>query len=531
VTVVKEASVDGVRCFWVETNRPTLRASLMFRQGLADEPLVESGWLHLLEHLALDGKGGGALSINGSVSLLQTTFDAHGPADLVATHLASVTRWLRDPDLSRLEHERGVLAAEASMRGGASSRAMGWRYGARGPGVINLDEPGIGRASDEALRARAGRVFTRGNAVLVLDGPPPKGLTLDLHDGPLLRPATAVPCDDTLPAVYHEHAGIVLSGVVKRSMGAVLIPYVLERMLRDRLRHEAGAAYAPWSDYQGVDDDHAVVLAGSDVSSEKAPGVFSDIARLAHTIRDDGLPSAIVDEAVELRVQAINDPYNSMGMAYAAASYALSGDEPKTLEEIVAENRAVDAFSLQGDAFAFTQSLLVGAPSSTVVLDGWPILVPPSSVPLSASPRIFKHRDWPASKDELWITDDLVHASFGTYSRSMRFDAIEAILTFGDGGRYLVDRDGWGLWIEPFEWADGDIATAVLDKIVPFTKHCPQPAREVTPRKRMPAIKRWTGGLRRMHFGGDLIGSIPWWWLIPVLLIVGRVAAEAAQNR
>ena len=42
MTVVKETSIDDVRCFWVETNRPTLRASLMFRQGLADEPLVVS---------------------------------------------------------------------------------------------------------------------------------------------------------------------------------------------------------------------------------------------------------------------------------------------------------------------------------------------------------------------------------------------------------------------------------------------------------------------------------------------------------
>ena len=464
------------------------------------------------------------------MSLLQTSFDAHGPADLVAAHLASVTHWLREPDLSRLDHERGVLAAEASMRGGAGGRAIGWRYGARGPGVVNLDEPGLGRASAEALVTRAQRVFTRGNAVLVLDGPPPEGLTLDLPEGPLLRPSIAVPCDDTLPAVYPEQAGIVLSGVVRRSMGAVLLPYVLERMLRDRLRHEAGAAYAPWSDYQSVDDDHAVVLSGSDVSSELAPDVFADIARLAHTIRDDGLPGAIVEEAIELRIQAINDPYNSMGLAYAAGSYALSAEEPKTLEEIVAETRAVNAFTIQEDAFAFTQSLLVGVPGETVVLGGWPILAGPSHVPLSASPRIFKHRDWPASKDELWITDDLVHASFGTFSRSVRFDAIEALFVYGDGGRYVIDRNGWGLQLEPFEWADGATAVALLDKIVPFTKHCPRPARDFTPPRRMSAIRRWAGGLRRTHFGGDLIGSMSWWWLIPALLIVSRIAAEAAQR-
>ena len=511
MTLVHDTEISGVRCFWVETNRPTLRASLMFRQGLADEPLVESGWLHLLEHLALDGKGGGALSINGSVSLLETSFDAHGPAELVATHLTDVARWLSDPDLSRLDHECGVLTAEASTRGGPGLRAMGWRYGARGPGVLNLDEPGLGRATEQAMRDRAHHVFTRGNAVLVLDGPPPEGLTLDLHDGPLLRPSKAVPCDDTLPAVYHEQAGVVLSGVVERSMGAVLVPYVIERMLRDRLRHEAGAAYAPWSDYQAVDDDHAVVMAGSDVSPKIAPDVFTEIARMAHTIRDDGLPPEIVQEGVDLRVQAINDPYSSMGMAYAAASYALSGQEPKKLEEIVAENRAVTAVTLQADAWAFTQSLLVGVPGETAVLDGWPILVPPSYAPVAVGPRIFKHRDWPASTDELWLTDDVVHVSFGTHSRSMRFDKIEALFVFDDGGRYLVDRDGWGISIEPFDWSSGEIAVGILDKIVEPGRHCPRPARELTPPKRMPFLKRWLGGVRRFRFGGDLVGGISLW--------------------
>jgi hypothetical protein len=529
VTLVHEADVDGVRCFWVKTDRPTLSASLMFRQGLADEPAVESGWLHLLEHLALDGKGGGALSINGSVSLLNTTFDAHGPADLVAAHLTAVSRWLRDPDLSRLSHERGVLAAEASTRGGAGLRAIGWRYGARGPGVLNLDEPGLGRASEESLRDRARRVFTRGNAVLVLDGPPPEGLVLDLHEGLLLPPTVAVPCDDTLPAVYHEQAGVILSGVVDRSTDAVLLPYVLERMLRDRLRHEAGAAYAPWADYQSVDADHAVVLAGSDVSQKMAPDVFAEVARMAHTIRDNGLPPGIVEEAVELRVQAINDPYGTMGLAYAAGSYVLAGKEPLTFEEIVAQHRAVNAFTMQSAAWAFTQSLLIGAPGETTALGAWPVLTPPSYLPRKGAQK-FKHRNWPASADELWIDDDILHVSYDRQPRSIRFDMVEMMYVFDDGARYLVDRNGWGVAIDPADWSDGTHAVKVIDEIVDDGVRCPAPPREVAAPRRMPAAKRWWGGLRRAHFGGDLFGGVSWWVLLPALLIVSRILAELAQN-
>src|SRR4029079_17894115 len=50
---VRETEIDGVLCFFVDMERPLSSAHLLFRTGLADEPLHESGWLHLLEHLAL----------------------------------------------------------------------------------------------------------------------------------------------------------------------------------------------------------------------------------------------------------------------------------------------------------------------------------------------------------------------------------------------------------------------------------------------------------------------------------------------
>ncbi|MBO0845303.1 MAG: hypothetical protein J2P22_07820 [Nocardioides sp.] len=40
---VHQTRVDGVRCFWVDSGRPTLSALLLFRFGIADEPIVEAG--------------------------------------------------------------------------------------------------------------------------------------------------------------------------------------------------------------------------------------------------------------------------------------------------------------------------------------------------------------------------------------------------------------------------------------------------------------------------------------------------------
>jgi len=137
MTELFETYVDGVRCFWVNSGRPTLAAMLMFRYGGADEPLPESGWQHLLEHLALHGRGGGTLAVNGSVTPLLTTFEAHGPVDQVVDHLSSLSRWLAAPDVGDLDRERNVLAAESATRGSAVLRALSWRYVARGPGVMS----------------------------------------------------------------------------------------------------------------------------------------------------------------------------------------------------------------------------------------------------------------------------------------------------------------------------------------------------------------------------------------------------------
>jgi hypothetical protein len=513
VTLVHETDVNGVRCFWVETNRPTLRASLIFRQGQADESLAESGWLHLLEHLVLDGKGGGALSINGSVSLLETTFDAHGPADAVAEHLTAVSQWLRDPDLSKFEHERDILAAESASRGGPAVRAFGWRYGARGPGVANLDEAGLGRATAERLEDRAHRVFTRGNAVLVLDGPPPPGLKIDLHDGELLRPKPAVACEDPLPAIYQDDAGLVLSGIVARSPGATLVPYVLERMLRDRLRHDAGGAYAPWSVYQAVDDDNALALAGSDLTTKLLPEIVGEIRRMMHKIKDSGLPQDIVAEAVELRVQALLDPYNAVGLAYAASSYVLSGQSPKTLDQIVEESRAISAISLQKDAWAFANSLMFGVPGEAAFANEYHRLEAPTRQP-SAVGRRFRELNWPATVDVLRISNEVIQISGTGYVRTAALADVEGVIAYEDGGRFLISSDGWGVAVEPRQWRNGAEAVRTIDQLVAEDKLLPKPARTQPPATRQLSIlARWWAWGRRA-------------WM--PMLIIGALAAVAA---
>src|SRR3954451_18779045 len=113
MNAVRETQIDGVLCFFVETGRPASAAHLLFRTGLADEPLPESGWLHLLEHLALLDRETLTRPVRGTTSMLLTRFDAYGTPEAVIEHLKALGRWMTSPDLRLLARERGVLQADA----------------------------------------------------------------------------------------------------------------------------------------------------------------------------------------------------------------------------------------------------------------------------------------------------------------------------------------------------------------------------------------------------------------------------------
>ena len=90
----------------------------------------------------------------------------------------------------------------------------------------------------------------------------------------------------------------MLSGEVPRTAAATFLPTVLHDMLRRDLREGAGGAYAPWSSYEAVDAESAVVLAGSDVAESLLPTVVhyarSGLARL----RSAGPLPDVVENAV-----------------------------------------------------------------------------------------------------------------------------------------------------------------------------------------------------------------------------------------
>jgi hypothetical protein len=507
MTVLHDTEVDGVRCFWVETGRPTLAALLKFRYGIADEPLHESGWTHMLEHMALEGRGGGSLNINGSVSLIECQFDAHGPVEAVADHLSALTTWLSDPLMPTLDRERRVLRAENQYRGATTaSRALGWRFGAHGPGLVSYDEPGLSRATAERLRERASSVFTRGNAVLVLDGPPPPGLTISLPEGELLPARPAEPCKDRLPAAYNEGQGLAMSGLVPRSHAASLAGEVLQRQLTDELRHGEGAAYAPWATYERVDRDTAVLIAGSDIQEQLLESIVGRALRMARGLAGTGPNADKLRDIRENRLQQMRDPYAALGIAVYAASNYFDGREPVSYEAAMEEVATVDVEGVHEVMGAFGRTLLLGVPDGAAWSDQLPVL----NFPVE-SPRIsgtsYRHADWPAVTERIVIGDAGIELGNRHTARAIDLADIEALFLYDNGLRHAVRLDGYGVTVDPRVWANGERAAGHLERLVPPEKHLIIPAQgPLPPIARLGSVARWWGGVRRL--AGSIVGDV-----------------------
>jgi hypothetical protein len=495
LNTVRETEVTGVLCFFVDTGRPASAAHLIFRQGLADEPLHETGWLHLLEHLALLDRETLTRPINGQVSMLLTRFVAYGGPDDLVTKLAALCHWVADPDFRLLARERGVLQARAHQAHDPLIDSLCWRYGATGPGVASYSEVGALRATPELLAERAWRVFNAANAVLVLDGPPPPDLKLPLPGGEYLPPNAARPVPRLLPAAYRDEAGLTLSGVASRTHEATFLPGILERAVHDGLRQRTGGAYAPWSSLAEVDDEHLVIAGGSDVVPEIMTTVAEAGVEVVRRLGEEGVPRAWVEEAVQQRLSRLDSPAAVADAALESAYAVLSDRVPLSHEEMLDQLRGTDPQLVDSAARELAATLLVGLPEDAALTRGLKLVTFPETEPVGEGKR-HSHINWPADLSTFSVHAEQAEAVTGLTARVMRTDEVVGLFAWRDGTRRLVGRDGSVLEMEAQQWVNADRLARALDDAVPADLHIPMPDREVI-FKRMGLAERCAIGFAR----------------------------------
>ncbi|GAA5156291.1 MULTISPECIES: insulinase family protein [Amycolatopsis] len=276
---VHRTEIDGVPVFWHD-QPGRLNASLIFGVGLAHETFLETGITHLVEHLAMRPLRTSRYDNNASTEMLHTSFDVGSNPATVVQHLRRICDSLSDLDTGPLDLERGILMAEERTSEGPGVTswlpASLW-FGNRAYGLAGNVQVATVRASAEDVRAWCARWFHRGNAALVLSGPPPEDLRLPLPDGPRGRPPVAPPFTLPTPATTTVPNGVVGCALVDWTAAMGCATGVLITRLTDRLRHGEGLVYDLGFDHQMVDDRRAVLGFGTDVPDKHASRVVEAI--------------------------------------------------------------------------------------------------------------------------------------------------------------------------------------------------------------------------------------------------------------
>ncbi len=519
---VRETEVDGVLCFFVDMGRPASAAHLLFRQGMADEPLHETGWLHLLEHLALLDRQTLVRPIEGRLSLLLTHFAAFGPPEDITVRLGALARWLSEPDLGLLARERGLLQARAHGPRDGLISSLTWRYGAAGPGVASYAEVGAVRATEQSLVERSRQVFNSSNAVLVLDGPPPAGLSIPLPHGEYHPATPAVALSRPMPSAYRDDAGLTLSGEVSRTHEAGFLPTIFERALHDGLRQHTGAAYGLWSDITDVDNHHSVVAAGAEVTREMLPSLARAALDVTQRLHDDGVPREWVREAVEGRRRILESPAAMVETALEAAYAALRDDVPVSYEELLQQLYDTDPERVDLAARELHSSLLVGLPEAAPIGRKLPAVTFSDPRPIGTGHK-HSHVNWPADPTTFSVDETVAERATGTMSRSVRLSEVVTLLAWRDGARHLIGRDGNVLEMEPREWMRGQDLTKAIDAAIPAELHVPMSDRAVTFR-RMSITERAAVTFGR--FANTRVGLLGMLGVVTLLVVWSMVAGH-----
>ncbi|MEV6597925.1 insulinase family protein [Actinoplanes sp. NPDC051346] len=481
--MIARSEIGGVPVLHGPTTGPA-RAGLVFRVGMADEPMTRRGITHLVEHLALSPLGLADFHYNGSTGTQFTSFHMTGTPDELAGFVDGVCAALHDLPLHRLDTERDILRAEAHSRSHSAHEPLAlWRHGARDHGVLAYPEWGLAAITPDDLRYWVARYFTRDNAVLWVAGDQvPVGIRLPLPGGtrqPSPAQSSALP---VTPACFAGPDGVVgWSAVVGAGPAAVVFADVLERTMFRTLRQEAGLSYAANTNYHPMGTGTALVTALADCLPDKQGAVLGGFVDELAALRVGRIDPADVQAVIRKRHEAMLLAEQQGDRLPEQARALLAGRDIPPIEAELAALAAVtpdDVTALAQQAYA--TGLLMTPPETTGTWAGFTAAPTASETVVTGTP--YASLEEPGT--HLIVAADGVSLAGDDRRATVRFDDCAIVRAWPHGARMLIGHDGVVVNIEPTLYRDGHHAVAWIDT------HCP-PALRVDEAARDPrAIPR-----------------------------------------
>lgn len=314
---VGHRQVQGVSVFWVDRPpSPRMSAHLFFGVGQADEPFLDGQITHLLEHVVMRRFADARYETNAGVGIWVTSFDVASRPATVAHHLRRVCETISSiasagPDPADVESERAVLRAEQAQADGPGLSitlpAAAW-FGRRGVGLVGESLVGLENADAQALTQWCRRWFVRGNAALVLDGPPPDDLVLPLPGGDCPPLARTSPRALVTPAWMPGPPGFQVSFRVRFTpVVEVLIQALVVRWTR-LFRHDNGLVYSVQPAVIGLPGDEVIVSISADAAPQHAERITALLTADLTSLSIDGFDEADGCAAQDRLTELIEDP-------------------------------------------------------------------------------------------------------------------------------------------------------------------------------------------------------------------------------
>ncbi|WP_229073900.1 insulinase family protein [Actinoplanes sp. DH11] len=470
----KQLEVDGVPAVLAPVTGP-MHAGLVFRVGVADEPLVKRGITHLIEHLAVHGRAGVGTHTNSTTGVEHTYFHARGTAEHIAAFLNGVCAALRDLPAGRIDAEKDVLRAEAGGRR-PEPRSM-WRHGARDYGMPSFGERGLPGLTGDDLHGWVAQFFTRENAALWVAGDEvPPGLRLNLPEGvrqPAPMPSTALP---VTPAWFAAHGdGVAWDTVVRREARAAVFANVLERQLLRELGGDSDDRPEIRTEYEPRVSRTARISAIAEAPPERRPALLAGLTGVLSAMRAGRIRDTDVSTVVDLTCAGLREADERGGRLPGQAVNVLAGRGVRGVEEAVAEVRAVTVDDVaEVSAAAYRAGLLMAPAGTTTGPDGWTAAPGVSEAAVTGR----THRARGNRGLRLVHGADGVSVVEGDAIRTVRYDACAAVYAWPDGGRRLIGDDAIAVRVEPTLYRDGAAAVADIDARTPPGTRIEMPPRD-----------------------------------------------------
>jgi zinc protease len=462
-------SVGGVPVVRGDAVADQITACLMFRVGRFDETLPTSGITHMVEHLALAGKIDAPYSFNASVDGRYTSFYmASGDPSHVREFVVDVCSGLSGDQSRVIEHERKILRAEASTRGGAGPLAMclSERYGTTGPGLTNYQEFGLNQLSWEWVRQWRSHWFTRQNAVLWIAGPWPDDLRVELPAGTPPVPTQLRPLDLGLPGfVIAGRGGIGLSLVGRRSAGWHACVEILQRRLTQVLRHEFGLSYHVEATGDELSYDLTHTWLAADALPDRLAMAAHSMLSTLETLVAGGCTEDELTAYRERLSAARTSPSRVVGMLNRKAQAILNGDAAWAPDRDLGDAAGLTPRAISEIAGELHDGMIVVTPTLLPAVQGRMKRLPAWSASTVTGTQ------YKAVDSDALLTlgpDGVTLTAEPDHHVTVRFRDAVALLRWNDGKRAVLGADGFAVQLDPDEWPEGELLlNAIASRISP----------------------------------------------------------------